>query len=112
MSKTITLRRMGCPFLKNDIMNHISDVGNHRVRAEFTDKGGRRVIVDFMHNPDSSVMFTDGQYTKGDSPSPVWREHPKVGYGAQWDKDYTLSGILNVINSVSAEHYDEIKLEG
>lgn len=111
MSKTITLRRMGCDFAKNDVMNVLSDVGNHRVRAEFIDKEGRRVVVDFMHKLNSSLMWTDGQYTKGDAPSSVFRAHPRLGYGAQWGKDYTLSGILKVINEFSAEQYGEIKVD-
>lgn len=112
MSNTIVLRRMGCPFLKNDIMNHISDVGNHRVRTEFTDKEGRLVIVDFMHKRNSSQLWTDGQYAKQDAPSLLFRAHPQIGYRARWGERYNLADILKVINEVSAEQYDEIKLEG
>lgn len=112
MSKTITLRRMGCPFFKNDIMNHISDVGNHRVRAEFTDKEGNLVIVDFMHKLNSSQMWTDAQYAKKDAPSLLFRAYTQIGYRTRWGERYNLSDILKVINEFSAEQYDEIKLEG
>lgn len=112
MTNTIILRRMGCPFHKNDIMNHLSDVGNHRVRAEFTDKEGHLVIVDFMHKLNSSQLWTDGQYATQDAPSLLFRAHPQIGYRTRWGERYNLADILKVINEVSAEHYDEIKLEG
>lgn len=39
-----TLRKMGMDFLNN---KNGSDVGNYRVRAEFTDKNGINVVADF-----------------------------------------------------------------
>lgn len=41
----IVLRKMGMDFM--GYYNESSDVGNHRVRAEFTDKNGIVVVVDF-----------------------------------------------------------------
>lgn len=39
-----TLRKMGLDFIDNE---NSSDVGNYRVRAEFTDKNGVNVVADF-----------------------------------------------------------------
>ena len=44
--KTLKLRKMGCDFMEEKD-GRASDCGNYRLRAEFTDRDGKRITADF-----------------------------------------------------------------
>ena len=99
MANTLILKKMGCDFFKNDTSTSVSDVGNYRVRTAFRDKKGDAVHGDFCRLPKNNALATDLQvgYSRY-----IIRE--AINY------DYTRAGILALVNSVSAVHYDDVKI--
>lgn len=110
---TIILKRMGMNFLPGDRMNRISDVGNHRVRAEFIDYAGRNTIIDFSHVSGKKTLLVDAQYSQRESNCKFehFYAHPNYRYGVNLGLTFNWADILKTINVASAEQYDEIRLE-
>ena len=99
MSNTLILKKMGCDFFKNDFSTAESDIGNYRVRTAFRDKRGDVVHGDFCRLPKNNALATDLQV--GCSRY-VIRE--------AIDHKYTKESLLDFVNSVSAIHYDNVKI--
>lgn len=95
---------MGMDFY-DDHQKAISDCGNYRLRAEFTDKQGHNVTADFtgfwQNALDVSASFTDT------------RSGYSYRYKALEERTkgvYCLNHILKAVNSVSAEQYDDVEI--
>lgn len=118
-----TLRKMGMDFIDN---GNGSDVGNYRVRAEFTDKESLRVIADFggydrrevyqrangkaaCRIVQKNALHIDGTYrdedgTGRDYAYRLWKN------GFDFTKyKFTISGILAFLSDVTGKDYTEIE---
>ena len=102
---TLKLRKMGCDFMI-DSDKRVSDCGNYRLRAEFTDKQGHDVTADFTgfwrNTLNVSASFTDTRSGYSYRYKPL--EEQTSG------KVYCLNHILKSVNSVSAEQYDDVEV--
>ena len=118
----VTLKKMGLDFLNNES----SDVGNYRVRAEFTDKNGLYVIADF-----SGFDRREAYKTKSGKTAcrmvqknalhidPTYRDEDGTGRdyayrlrerGFDFSKySFTISGILAFLSDVTGENYTEVE---
>ena len=103
--KTLQLRKMGMDFY-DDHQKAISDCGNYRLRAEFTDKQGYNVTADFtgfwLNTLDVDASFEDTRSGYCYRYKPL-KEQTK-------GRIYCLKDILKAVNSVSAEQYDDVIL--
>ena len=111
----LTLEKRGCNFWKDAPEWKYSNVGNYRVFTEFIDKNGVEVCGDFggydvrdytkKSKPVTrkNALHRDLQYTNSDGIT--------YGYsgGNAENHSYTLEGILEFVNSISAETYEKIK---
>lgn len=104
--KTLQLRKMGMDFHTDDYHKKISDCGNYRLRAEFTDKQGYNVTADFTgfwrNTLDVDASFEDTRSGYSYRYKPL--EKQTIG------RVYCLKDILKAVNSVSAEQYDTVFL--
>lgn len=111
----LTLEKRGCNFWKDAPEWEYSDVGNYRVFTQFTDKNGVNVCGDFGgHNVRNyekrnkpiiryNALHTDLQYTNEKNECYCYNGGNPENYS------YTLSDILNYVNSISNEKFDDIK---
>lgn len=109
--KTLILRKMGCNFWRDSDWN-TSDCGNYRLRAEFTDKDGKKVCADFF--PDGTMGARWMRISASWFDKFTWAYDP-LDYADLYGIDgkhlrYRLDDILRAVNSVSAEQYDDIQL--
>lgn len=129
---TLYLQKRGCDFSPNDERVRSSDVGNYRVNSTgFTVRGknGRYYAIEVIradkwnYRRTHKVTGRPLKHTKKELVSncaavltaacyqdsngcwndlEVWRETDKV------TRPYTLQGILDLVNSFAAIHYDRI----
>ena len=103
--KILQLRKMGIDFY-DDHKKAISDCGNYRLRAEFTDKQGHNVTADFTgfwrNELAVSASFTDARSGYSYRYKPL--EEQTRG------KVYCLNHILKAVNSVSEEQYENVEV--
>lgn len=118
-----TLRKMGMDFLDN---TNVSDVGNYRVRAEFTDKNGVHVIADFggydrlevyqkkngktdCRIAQKNALHVDGTYYDDEG---VGRDYAyklrKNGFDFS-KYDFTISSILSFLSDITGNNYTELE---
>lgn len=109
--KTLKLRKMGMDFYGNH-QKAISDCGNYRLRAEFTDRLGKNVCADF--SPDSTLGARWMRISASWFDKFSWAYYPfdyMDLYGIDGKKlRYCLDDILKAVNSVSAEQYDTVEV--
>lgn len=119
-----TLKKMGMDFLS--YYNGVSDVGNYRVRAEFTDKNGIKVVVDFggyermeaykkkngktaYKVADKNAIHVDGCYTDAEGIGRDYAYYLKNN-GFDFAKyNFTISGILQFLSDVTGQEFTEIE---
>ena len=96
---------MGMDFY-DDHQKAISDCGNYRLRAEFTDKQGHDVTADFtgfwLNTLAVAASFGDTRSGYCYRYKPL--KEQTIG------RVYCLTDILKAVNSVSAEQYDDVIL--
>lgn len=90
----------------NTPVDNLSDIGNYRVRAEFIDVFGTKISADFSGYIENA-LFADLQYLSDDGF--FYRYNNNLCYSRNYD--YTIQGILNFINEISAIKYDEIVIK-
>lgn len=119
-----TLRKMGMDFGKD--YKGASDVGNYRVRAEFMDRNGLELIVDFggyerkeiykkkngktsYRVVNKNALHIDGGYY--DSDGFCWDYAYRLREnGFDFTKyDFTISGILSFLSDVTGHEFTEIE---
>ena len=117
------IRKMGMDFIDN---GNESDVGNCRVRAEFTDKNGVHVVADFggydrkeaykkrngkidYKVSQKNALHIDGSYR--DDEGNCWNYAAKLhNDGFNFAKySFTISGILDFLSDVTGENYTEVE---
>ena len=118
----ITLKKMGMDF----ITENVSDVGNYRVQAEFTDKDGIEVVADFggydrrevyqkkngetgCRIAQKNALHVDGAYRdeEGTGRDYAYRLREK---GFDFTKyEFTISGILSFLSNVTGKNFTEIE---
>lgn len=107
---TLKLRKMGCDFMEEKD-RHVSDCGNYRLRAEFTDKNGKHVIADFSGGRIWNDLCVDASYYDENGichPYSPLEQAVNYTYGKYWR--YRLKTIMHAVNSVSAEQYDDVEV--
>lgn len=104
--KTLQLRKMGMDFY-DDHQKAISDCGNYRLRAEFTEQQGYKVIADFTTDS-RNRLYADASF-EDTRDGYCYRYKPLEDAGRKLGA-YCLANILKAVNSVSAEQYDDIQL--
>ena len=104
--KTLILRKMGCNFMYDSDWNR-SDCGNYRLRAEFTEQQGYKVIADFTTDS-CNRLYADASF-EDTRDGYCYRYKPLEDAGRRLGA-YCLANILKAVNSVSAEQYDDIQL--
>lgn len=118
-----TLRKMGMDFIDN---GNGSDVGNYRVRAEFTDKESLRVIADFggydrrevyqrangkaaCRIVQKNALHIDGTYRDEDGTGRDYAYRLREN-GFDFTKyKFTISEILAFLSDVTGKDYTEIE---
>lgn len=108
MKRLLELRKMGMDFAPGDMRG--SDCGNYRLRAEFTDKDGKRVIADFSGDRIWGSLCADADYC--DENEICHPYFPLERYQRDTDRfaRYRLADILKAVNSVSKEKYDCVEV--
>lgn len=104
--KTLQLRKMGMDFY-DDRQKAISDCGNYRLRAEFTEQQGYKVIADFTTDS-CNRLYADASF-EDTRDGYCYRYKPLEDAGRKLGA-YCLTNILKAVNSVSAEQYDDIQV--
>ena len=104
--KTLQLRKMGMDFY-TERQKELSDCGNYRLRAEFTEQQGYNVRADFT--TDSSNRLYAYASFEDTRDGYCYRYKPLEDAGRRLGA-YCLANILRAVNSVSAEQYDDIQL--
>ena len=106
---TLKLRKMGCDFMEEKD-RHVSDCGNYRLRAEFTDRNGKSITADFSGGRIWNDLCVDASYY--DENGICHPYFPLERYHRDTDRHshYQCSDILKAVNSVSAEQYDDIEI--
>lgn len=120
----IVLRKMGMDFMS--YYSGSSDVGNYRVRAEFTDKNGIVVVVDFggyerkesykkkngktdYRTVNKNALHVDGCYRDSDGTGRDYAYFLKNN-GFDFTKyDFTIEGILQFLSDVTELEFTEIE---
>ena len=117
----VTLKKMGLDFLNNES----SDVGNYRVRAEFTDKNGLHVIADFggydrrevyktkrrtaCRIVQKNALHIDGTYRDAEGTGRDYAYRLRES-GFDFSKySFTISGILAFLSDVTGNDYTEVE---
>ena len=118
-----TLRKMGMDFINNE---NGSDVGNYRVRAEFTDKNGVHVVADFggfdrrevyqkkngktaCRVAQKNALHVDGTYRDDDGTGRDYAYRLREN-GFDFSKySFTISGILAFLSDVTGENCTEVE---
>lgn len=104
--KTLKLRKMGCDFMHDSDWD-TSDCGNYRLRAEFTEQQGYKVIADFTTDR-CNRLYADASF-EDTRDGYCYRYKPLEDAGRKLGA-YCLTNILKAVNSVSAEQYDDIQV--
>lgn len=117
-----TLKKMGLDFLNNES----SDVGNYRVRAEFTDRNGLEVIADFggydrrevdqkkngktaCRIAQKNALHVDGTYRDAEGTGRDYAYKLRE-IGFDFSKySFTISGILAFLSDVTGNDYTELE---
>lgn len=111
----LLLEKRGTNYLTGDFIANLSDVKNHRVYTEFTDKNGVRVYGDLSHGitrdytkktkpiRKQNAIYTDFEYYNNKHECYSYNNSSSISF------DYTINGILNFINSISNVEYKAIK---
>ena len=118
-----TLRKMGMDFIDN---GNGSDVGNYRVRAEFIDRDGVKVIADFggfdrrevyqtksgktnCRIAQKNALYINGTYrdAEGTGRDYAYRLRKNGFNFAKYS--FTISGILAFLSDVTGENYTEVE---
>ena len=102
--KNLKLRKMGCDFM-TDADRRASDCGNHRLRAEFTDRDGKRVTADFEGGRIWNDLCISASYHDENGVC-----HPYLPLERRQNFRYRLADILKAVNSVSEEQYDNVEV--
>ena len=118
-----TLRKMGMDFIDN---GNRSDVGNYRVRAEFTDRDGVKVIADFggfdrrevyqrangktaCRIAQKNALHIDGTYRDEEGTGRDYAYRLRQN-GFNFERySFTLSGILAFLSDVTGKDFTEIE---
>lgn len=118
-----TLRKMGMDFINNETG---SDVGNYRVRAEFTDKNGLNIIADFSgfdrlevyqnkngktayRIAQKNALHINGTYRDEEGTGRDYA-YKLRGNGFDFTKySFTISGILSFLSDITGENYTELE---
>ena len=117
-----TLRKMGLDFLNNES----SDVGNYRVRAEFTDRDGLYVITDFggydrreayktksgktaCRIAKKNALHIDGTYRDEDGTGRDYAYRLRERNFDFSKYSFTISGILAFLSDVTGNDYTEVE---
>lgn len=118
-----TLRKMGLDFIDNE---NSSDVGNYRVRAEFTDKNGVNVVADFggydrrevyqrangktaCRIAQKNALHINGTYRDEEGTGRDYAYRLREN-GFDFSKySFTISGILAFLSDVTGENYTEVE---
>lgn len=113
-------KKMGMDFYKKEL----SDVGNYRVRAEFTDRAGVQVVADFsggerlkiitnsrgkkkVVTDEPNALHVDGCFH--DAEGCGWRYHPEtVGVDAK-GYHFTRADLLRFLSDVTGCEFTEIE---
>lgn len=103
---TLQLRKMGMDFY-DDHQKAISDCGNYRLRAEFTEQQGYKVIADFTTDH-CNRLYADASFEDARD-GYCYRYKPLEDVGRRLGA-YCLANILRAVNSVSAEKYDAVEV--
>lgn len=118
------LRKMGMDFKAGE--KNGSDVLNYRVRIEFTDKNGIKVVVDFggferkeayvkksgkaaYKTVNKNALYIDGCYRDADG---TGRDYVYLLHKNGFDfkkYDFTISGILQFLTDVTGQEFTEIE---
>lgn len=106
---TLKLRKMGCDFMEAKD-RHASDCGNYRLRAEFTDRNGKRIIADFSGGRIWNDLCIDASYNDENGICHPYFPLERYHRDTDWLSHYQLADILKAVNSVSAEQYDEVEV--
>ena len=118
-----TLRKMGLDFIDNE---NSSDVGNYRVRAEFTDKNGVNVVAGFggydrrevyqrangktaCRIAQKNALHINGTYRDEEGTGRDYAYRLREN-GFDFSKySFTISGILAFLSDVTGENYTEVE---
>lgn len=117
----LNLKCMGAQIKEEDRIKKNTDIVNYRPRAEFTDIKGREVVVDFgswarrerfekacpIVQP--NALSIDGCFYDAEGIGRNWAYYLRQeGYDLT-RYDFTKSGILDFVNTVTAGGYDSIE---
>lgn len=107
--KTLQLRKMGCDFI-TDTDRRGSNCGNYRLRAEITDRDGKRITADFSGGRIWNDLCLSASYH--DENGICHPYFPLERYHRDTDRlsHYRLADILKAVNCVSAEQYDDVEI--
>lgn len=122
----ITLKKMGMDFWQDE--DNGSDVGNYRVRTEFTDKNGVHVVADFggydrkeaykkrsgkigYKVAQKNALHIDGTYR--DEEGNGWDYAAMLrAEGFDFTRySFTIAGILAFLSDVTGKNYTEISFQ-
>lgn len=137
--KTLYLEKRGCDFFKGDRINELSNIGNYRVCTHYNDskdcyrikgKDGKLYFLEFTHwtkyeyrythkrtgkelkkpikeliNENALYVNTEYEDEKGLS----WRNLKLEEEINNLNLDFTIDGILKVVNYISCEQYDKVE---
>lgn len=117
------LRKMGMDFLNNE---NGSDVGNYRVRAEFTDRDGLHVVADFggydrrevyqkangkttCRIAQKNALHINGTYRDEEGTGRDYAYRLRENGFDLSKYSFTISGILAFLSDVTGENYTEVE---
>ena len=103
---TLKLRKMGMDFY-TERQKELSDCGNYRLRAEFTEQQGYNAIADFTTDR-SNRLYANASFEDARD-GYCYRYKPLEDVGRRLGA-YCLANILKAVNSVSNEQYDDVQL--
>lgn len=117
--KTVLLEKKGIDFYQEEQ----SDVGNYRVRLEFTDKKGNDVVADFggydryifdgkkkVGVKRNTLAFDGTRYE--DKKNSGYAYNPETVDVNVYDYEYTKKDLIRFINDVTGESYTNIEFVG
>lgn len=106
---TLKLRKMGCDFMEEKD-RRASDCGNHRLRAEITDRDGKRITADFSGGWILNDLCIDASYYDENGICHPYFPLERYHRDTNRQSHYLLADILKAENSVSAEQYDDVEI--
>ena len=102
----LKLLKMGMDFPKD---NCISDCGNYRLRATFTDRHGYVVTADFTCANPWSSLYIDASYYPSEGVCKRYSTLDEYKDGHRHIR-YCLEEILKAVNSVSWDVYNSVEV--